>query len=131
MILLDSSVWIDFLNGIDASWTRSARHASETGSIVSGDLVVMEVLRGIKDDKPRKVAREVLFRYPLVSLCGLTIAEVAAANYRLLRRRGITVRGTIDVIIATWCIVNRVPIIHNDRDLAVMERELGLVSYTV
>lgn len=70
-----------------------------------------------------------LSQYRRENLCGFAIAEAAAANYRLLRSRGITVRGTIDVVIATWCVENDAAIIHNDRDLAAMEGLLGLRAY--
>lgn len=73
--------------------------------------------------------RSALKRFRSVSLLGPNIAVRAAANYRLLRSRGITVRGTIDVIIATWCIENDVAIIHNDRDMRIMEEQLGLRAY--
>lgn len=98
--------------------------------MVVGDLIVAEVLQGIRDDRRMQAVRDRLLRFRVVSLCGSSVAEKAAVNYRLLRRRGIAICGTIDVIIATWCIVNRATIIHNDRDLAMMERELGLVSYS-
>jgi predicted nucleic acid-binding protein len=70
-----------------------------------------------------------LYRHPVRTLCGASIAEEAAYNYRFLRRQDITIRGTIDVIIATWCISVGARIIHNDRDLAVMEAALGLQRY--
>lgn len=70
-----------------------------------------------------------LERFEIVTLCGPDVAIRAAANYRLRRSRGITVRGTIDVIIATWCIENDVAIIHNARDMRIMEEQLGLRAY--
>lgn len=131
MILVDTSAWIDFLNDAETPWTLAVARAARSGRIVIGDLVLVEVLQGVRNDRRLHSIRKSLARFPIVSLCGPFHAEQAAANYRLLRRKGITVRGTIDVIIATWCIANDAEIIHNDRDLAVMERELGLVAYTV
>ncbi|MEX6505531.1 PIN domain-containing protein [Jiella sp. M17.18] len=128
MILVDTSVWIDFFNGSDRPWTKALAAASRDGHVVVGDLVLAEVLQGFRNERDFREARRVLSLFPAVALCGHEVAEAAAANYRLLRRRGLTLRGTIDVIVATWCIVNDAAIIHNDRDLATMERELGLVA---
>lgn len=129
MILVDTSAWVDFFNNVETPLTDLVARAARTGRIVVGDLVYVEVLQGIRDDKRFDAIGRALSRYRMVSLSELPHATMAAANYRLLRKRGITIRGTIDVIIATWCIANDVPIIHNDRDMAVMERELGLVSF--
>ena len=97
--------------------------------MVVGDLVLAEVLQGLREEKRFDAARRLLGKFEAVSLCGPAIAVRAAANYRLLRSRGITVRGTIDVIIATWCIENDASIIHNDRDMRIMEEQLGLRAY--
>ena len=82
-------------------------------------------------DFPGRSAKieEMLSKISKVTLCGPEIALTAAANYRALRRAGVTVRGTIDVIIATWCIENRVPLLYSDRDFKVMEERLGLVAW--
>lgn len=98
--------------------------------VVVGDLVLTELLQGIRFDREIPPILILWERLEKADLCGQDVALLAAANYRFLRRKGITIRGTIDVIIATWCISHGAAIIHNDRDLAVMERELGLVSYT-
>lgn len=129
MILVDTSAWIDYFKGIDLPWTRAIRGLSLGDKIVLGDLVIVEILQGIRDERRRVLTREAIYQHRTVALCNPAIAEQAADNYRFLRRKGITIRGTIDVIIATWCIANRAAIIHNDRDMAVMERELGLVSF--
>ncbi|KAB0680679.1 type II toxin-antitoxin system VapC family toxin [Aureimonas leprariae] len=130
MILVDSSAWIDFLASRETPWTDAVADATRDGEVVVGDLVLAEVLQGFRIEHELTNARRVLRMFPQRTLCDPSIAEDAAANFRLLRRRGLTIRGTIDVIIATWCLRNDASIIHNDRDLAVMERELGLVSYT-
>lgn len=130
MILVDSSAWIDFLADRDTDWTRAIVGASERlKTIVLGDLVLVEVLQGFKHDRDVDAAWHVLRRYPVVELGGPVIARRAADNYRTLRRRGFTIRGTIDVVIATWCIANRAVLIHNDRDMGVMEAELGLRAF--
>ena len=129
MILVDTSAWIDFFNGRDTPWTFALAVASREGTVVVGDLVLAELLQGFRSDRQFQEARRVLSLFRSVDLCGRAVAESAAENYRALRRRGVTVRGTIDVIIATWCIENNAEIIHNDRDLRLMEDHLGLRSF--
>ena len=90
---------------------------------------MVEVLQGLKHPRDIEAVTRILSRFKFAPLCGQDLAVKSAANSRLLRRQGITIRGTIDVIIATWCIENDVPIIHNDRDMRVMEDALGLVAY--
>ncbi len=128
-ILPDSSIWIDLLLDRRTPQTDLLRSAAADHIVLVGDLVTTEVLQGVRTDRGFAEARSLLASFEPVMLCGSETAIRAAANYRLLRQRGITVRGTIDVIVATWCIENDVPIIHNDRDMAVMERELGLRAY--
>jgi predicted nucleic acid-binding protein len=91
-----------------------------------GDLVLVEILQGLKTPTQVKLVSAALTELKIATLCGPEIAPLAAANYRALRSKGITVRGTIDVIIATWCIENQTPLLHNDRDLQIMEDRLGL-----
>ncbi|GGD85726.1 ribonuclease VapC [Aureimonas endophytica] len=129
-VLIDTSAWIDYFNPRETAAAASVARALAEDDVVLGDLVLVELLQGIRQDRQVGRTLEELGRLERASLCGPVLAELAAANYRLLRRKGLTIRGTIDVIIATWCIANRVAIIHNDRDLAVMERELGLVAYS-
>jgi predicted nucleic acid-binding protein len=129
VILVDSSVWIDAINRQANDHTEKLAAIAEDGKLTVGDLVLTEVLQGFREESRFIAARKVLGQFRMVSLCGPHIAVKAAANYRLMRQRGNTVRGTIDVIIATWCIENGVPILHNDRDMAAMEEHLGLVAY--
>lgn len=129
MILVDSSAWIDFLSGRSNPWTEAVEAATRFEQVVVGDLILAEVLQGVSNERQWKATLHVLSLFPQRNLCNREIAEKSAENYRLLRRRGFTIRGTIDVVIATWCLANEAAIIHNDRDLAIMERELGLRSY--
>lgn len=130
MILVDTSAWIDFLSGRDTAWTQALKRAMRSDEVVVGDLVLMEVLQGIRDDRQFAQVRRTLQIFPIRALCDARVADAAALNYRALRRRGITVRGTVDVLIATWCLTNEAEIIHNDRDLGIMETVLGLRSYS-
>ncbi|TDM08830.1 MAG: VapC toxin family PIN domain ribonuclease [Ideonella sp. MAG2] len=126
MILVDSSVWIDFFRGqatVQAEWLD--RNLGVEGLLV-GDLILAEVLRGFKDDRGFNEARRMLGRLQQVPLCGEELAVEAARNYRLLRAKGVTVRGTIDVIIATRCLLDDLVLLHSDRDFDPFETHLGL-----
>ena len=126
MILVDSSVWIDFFRNQptpQAEWLD--RNLGVEGLLV-GDLVLAEVLQGFKDDRGFDNARRMLGRLEQVSLGGEELAIEAARNFRKLRAKGVTIRGTIDVIIATRCLVDGVRLLHSDRDFDAFEAHLGL-----
>ncbi|MBT9490682.1 MAG: PIN domain nuclease [Rubrivivax sp.] len=126
MILVDSSVWIDFFRNqptAQAEWLD--RNLGNEGLLV-GDLILAEVLRGFKDDRGFNEARRMLGQLQQVSLCGEDLAVEAARNFRKLRTMGVTVRGTIDVIIATRCLLDGVRLLHSDRDFDAFEAHLGL-----
>lgn len=126
MILIDSSVWIDYFNGnktVQTDWLDAA--LGET-PIVIGDLILTEVLQGFQSDKDLKIARDLLLRIPFVPMGGRELALESAMNYRLLRKKGVTVRKTIDVMIGTFCIHYRLPLLHDDRDFDPMVKFLGL-----
>ena len=128
MIVVDSSVWIDFLNGRHLAHVRKLRTRLGTEEIIIGDLMLCEVLQGLENEAAARAVEGFLRRFDIVSMAGDAIAVVAARNFRYLRRRGITVRKTIDLLIGTWCIENRVPLLHNDRDFVPMARHLGLLQ---
>jgi hypothetical protein len=126
MILIDSSVWIDYFNGnktVQTDWLDAA--LGET-PIVIGDLILTEVLQGFQSDKELKIARDLLLRIPFVPMGGRELALESAMNYRLLRKKGVTVRKTIDVMIGTFCIHYRLPLLHDDRDFDPMVMFLGM-----
>ena len=132
MIVVDSSVWIDFLNGRNAPHVRAAPRALlGTEEIVVGDLMLCEVLQGLDSERAAREVEALLRRFEIVSMAGDAIATAAARNFRSLRQRGITVRKTIDLLIGTWCIENRRPLLHNDRDFHPMARYLGLIEVPV
>jgi len=126
LILVDSSVWIDYLRGAATPQTNRLDELLGREPLVIGDLILSEVLQGI--DKPRdfEKARRLLTSMEVVTLGGADIAIQAAAQFRRLRRRGITVRKTIDCMIATWCIANGCALLHADRDFDAYEQHLGL-----
>jgi hypothetical protein len=126
MILIDSSVWIAYFNcnkTVQTDWLDAA--LGET-PIVIGDLILTEVLQGFQSDKDLKIARDLLLRIPFVPMGGRELALESAMNYRLLRKKGVTVRKTIDVMIGTFCIHYRLPLLHDDRDFDPMVMFLGM-----
>lgn len=126
MIVVDSTVWIDFLNGHDAPHVRRLRELLGAAEIVVGDLMLCEVLQGLGSEREAEEVEALLRRFEIVGMAGADIAVVAARNFRTLRGQGVTVRKTIDLLIGTWCIVHGRPLLHNDRDFAPMVRHLGL-----
>ena len=128
MIVVDSSVWIDFLNGRDVPHVRRLRAVLGTHEIVVGDLMLCEVLQGLGGGRAAQEVEALLRRFEIVSMAGDAIAVMAARNFRSLRRRDVTVRKTIDLLIGTWCIENRQPLLHNDSDFHPMAQHLGLIE---
>lgn len=127
MIVVDSSVWIDWFNRTPTSQVAKLRNFSETDKILIGDLVLVEVLQGARGDAQADAIERFLRRFNQTSLTSPKLAPQAARNYRILRSRGITIRKTIDVIIATFCIENRHHLLHDDRDFEHF-RPLGLME---
>jgi len=128
VIVVDSSVWIDFLNGRNAPHVRRLRALLGTEEIVVGDLMLCEVLQGLDSERAAREIEALLRRFEIVPMVGDAIATAAARNFRSLRRRGITVRKTIDLLIGTWCIENGRALLHNDSDFHPMGRYLGLIE---
>jgi predicted nucleic acid-binding protein len=128
VIVVDSSVWIDFLNGRNTRHVRQLRTVFGRDEIIVGDLMLCEVLQGLDSERMAQEVEALLRRFEIVSMTGEAIAIQAARNFRSLRRRGITIRKTIDLLIGTWCIENRRPLLHNDSDFHAMTRHLGLIE---
>ena len=129
MILVDSSVWIDLLGGVANAQTARLEELLEQRLIVGvADLVVTEVLQGTRTEALFLDAKATLERLPLVSVCNSDVSVRAARNYRYLREKGVTVRKTIDTLIATRCIVDGFPLLYRDRDYDHFVRHLGLRS---
>jgi predicted nucleic acid-binding protein len=126
VIVVDSTVWIDFLNGRDVPHVRRFRNLLGTAEIAIGDLMLCEILQGLSSEPEAARVEAYLRRFDIVAMVGSEIAVAAARNFRLLRSRGVTIRRTIDLIIGTWCIANRAPLLHNDRDFDPMARHLRL-----
>ncbi|MEW6750896.1 MAG: PIN domain nuclease [Candidatus Latescibacterota bacterium] len=126
MILVDTSVWIDYFNG-QCTWQTEALHRLlPQASVLMGDLILAEVLQGLRSETDFRTARDYLRALPFQPMGGYAVAVQSAANYRLLRNHGVTVRKTIDVIIGTFCILEGLVLLHDDRDFAPLEQHLSL-----
>ena len=128
MIVVDSSVWIDFLNGRNAPHVRRLRAILGADEVIVGDLMLCEVLQGLDGERAAREVEALLRRFEIVPMAGDAIAVAAARNFRFLRKRGVTVRKAIDLLIGTWCIENRRPLLHNDSDFRPMAQHLGLME---
>jgi predicted nucleic acid-binding protein len=126
LIFVDSSVWIDYFNGRDSAETDCLDKLLGKELIATGDLVLVEVLQGFKRDRDYSTARELLTSLEVFTLGGQEMAIKSADNFRLLRKRGITVRKTIDVLIATFCIEKNLALLHSDKDFEPFNEYLKL-----
>ncbi|HEX2967231.1 MAG TPA: PIN domain nuclease [Syntrophorhabdaceae bacterium] len=126
MIIVDSSVWIDYFNGKITQQTDRLDSLLGVTPIVMGDLILTEVLQGFQNDKDFRVAKDLLWSMPFVAMGGRVLALQSAMNYRSLRKKDVTVRKTIDVMIGTFCIHYQLPLLHDDRDFDPMVSFLGL-----
>ena len=130
MILVDSSVWIDYFRGTATPQANRLDGLLGSEPLAIGDLILTEVLQGFGTEREFNDARKVLLALEMVLLGGSDVAVEAAKNYRKLRSLGVTVRKTIDTVIATRCIVSGHMLLHSDRDFDAFEQHLGLRCVT-
>ena len=116
MILVDSSVWIDYFNGLSTWQTDLLDHYLSNTPVIIGDLILTEVLQGFRSNTDFETAKNFLSDLVFCQIGGYKVAIQSAQNYRTLRKAGVTVRKTIDVIIATFCIIEGLTLLHDDRD---------------
>jgi predicted nucleic acid-binding protein len=126
VILVDSSVWIDHLNDTATGAVCRLRELIPARPLLVGDLILCEVLQGLRSEREARLVERALRRFAIVSLLDPDLAVRAAANYRALRAKGITIRKTVDLIIGTFCIERGHLLLHDDRDFDPMVRFLGL-----
>lgn len=131
MILVDSSVWIDFFRGVATPQVETLDHLLGAEPLAVGDLILAEVLQGFRGDKEFNQARKLLLTLEQVDVGGQEIAIQAARNFRTLRERGVTIRKTIDTLIATRCIESDIALLFSDRDFDPFVEYLGLRSALV
>lgn len=125
-LLVDSSVWIDYFNGTITPETDYLHRVLGQEMIFTGDLILAEVLQGFRLQKDFELARRALLKFPAMEMVGVVTAVKSAQNYRFLRSKGITIRKTIDCLIATYCIENNLTLLHADRDFDLFEQQLNL-----
>jgi predicted nucleic acid-binding protein len=130
VILVDSSVWIDYFKGTITAQTEILDKLLGHEPLAIGDLILTEVLQGFAEEHDFNKARKMLTSLMVVELGGREIAIQAAKNFRALRVLGVTVRGTIDTLIATRCIESGYDLLHNDRDFDPFTKHLGLRAVT-
>jgi predicted nucleic acid-binding protein len=126
MIMADTSVWIDYFNGTQNRHTIKLDNLLVNDIVVIGDIILAEILQGFRLDRDfirAKVTLDVLECFPIV---GKENAIKSAENFRFLRKKGITVRKTTDMLIGTFCITNNIPLLYSDRDFDPLKENLGL-----
>ena len=126
MIVVDTSVWVPFFNGVRNTQTTTLLSLLGNRKVIVGDVILTEVLQGFRSQRDYESAKRLMTRVPAEEMLGEQAAIAAADSYRLLRRRGITIRKTIDVIIATHCVREGHTLLHDDRDFTLAAPVLGL-----
>ncbi len=131
MILVDSSVWIDYFKAADTPETALLDSMLGRTPLAVGDLIAAEVLQGVRDEREFRWVKKVFDSFAHVDLCGYDLAIKASEHYRLLRSKGVTIRKTVDTLIATRCIEDGLTLLHADRDFLPFAEHLGLrVAYS-
>jgi predicted nucleic acid-binding protein len=126
LILIDSSVWVDFFNGKHTAQTLKLQALLGVEPLLVGDLILCEVLQGARSEAQARTLEKKLRKFDIVPILDPDLAVQAATHYRKLRAKGITVRKTIDLLIGTFCIARHCALLHADRDFDPMHEHLGL-----
>ena len=128
MILVDSSVWIDYFTGRDTPQTTALDDTLGKRTIATGDLIMVEILQGFRSDRDYRTASRLLNELVQFDLLGRDMAIKSAEHFRTLRKKGITIRKTADVIVATFCIEHGLPLLFSDKDFKPFVKHLGLTA---
>ena len=126
MVLVDTSVWIDYFGDVVSAQVQQLDGLVGRKQVLTGDLVLAEVLQGVRSDREFRIVRDALLTLDVVQLTSPALAVRSAQNYRVLRRHGLTVRKTMGCLIATWCIEHGIPLLYSDRDYQPFVKHLGL-----
>ena len=126
MVLIDSSVWIDYFNGKETPATNQLDSLLGIEPVSIGDLILTEVLQGFRKDSEYETAKDLLTALKIYKILGTKMAILSANNYRTLRKKGVTVRKTADTLIATFCIEQNIPLLFSDKDFNPFVKHLGL-----
>ena len=129
MILVDTSVWIDYFNGIKNKQTESLDQILSEQSVLVGDIILTEVLQGFDSDKEFRLAKQAFEPLDCIHLGGKSLAIKAASNFRFLRSKGLTIRKTVDMLVGSWCIEHEMELLHNDKDFDQIATQLPLQIY--
>ena len=128
MILVDSGVWIDYFTGIDNKQTATLDKTLGVQSVAAGDLILTEVLQGFRHDRDYRTAKALFDNVTIFEMLGRDMAIRSAENFRTLRKKGITIRKTADVIVASFCIKQKIPLLFSDKDFKPFVKYLGLTE---
>ena len=128
MILVDSSVWIDYFSGIANIQTDKLDQLLGKAPVAVGDLILTEVLQGFRHDKDYRIAKSLFSDVEVFDMLGRDIAIKSADNFRALRKQGVTIRKTADVIIATFCIERDLPLLFSDKDFKPFVNHMSLIE---
>ena len=129
MILVDTSVWVNYFNGIVNKQTESLDHLLSERTVLVGDIILTEILQGFDRDKEFRLAKKALNPLDCVHLGDKSLAIKAASNFRFLRSKGVIIRKTVDMLIVSWCIEHEVELLHNDKDFDLIATQLPLQIY--
>lgn len=130
MILVDTSVWIDYFNGVSTKQADTLDRILSEQTVLLGDIILTEILQGFDSDKEFRLAKQALDPLDCVHLGGKSLALKAASNFRFLRSKGITIRKTVDMLIGSWCIEHDVELLHGDKDFDQIATQLPLQIFT-
>ncbi|MET0068509.1 MAG: PIN domain nuclease [Candidatus Thiodiazotropha sp.] len=128
MIVVDSSVWIDYFSGVENTQAETLDETLGLKPVAIGDLILTKVLQGFRRDRDYSAARKLFEDVTVFDMLGQAMAIRSADNFRTLRKKGITVRKTADVIIATFCIDRKLPLLFSDKDFKPFVEHLGLIE---
>jgi len=128
VIFVDTSVWIDYFNGNINHATNMLDAALIDGTVAIGDIIFLEILQGFRRDKDYNSAKHTLATLDQYNMFDCSMALKCADNYRTLRKKGITIRKTTDIMIATFCIEHQFPLLFSDRDFIPFVQHLNLRS---
>jgi predicted nucleic acid-binding protein len=131
MVVVDTTVWIDYVQGLETPYTNALDYELLHNQVITGDLLITEFLQGFRNDKDFEAAKKIMDSLIYCDMLGKDIALKSAMNFRFLRKNGITIRKTADIIIGTFCIEHDLSLLHNDRDFDPMEKYLDLHVYKI
>jgi len=126
MVIVDTSAWVEYFRGGAPDVVEKVDRCLDRDVVGIGDLVYCEVMQGIRSPRARGEVSSLLLSLPRFEMVGFDMAEKSAANFRLLRSKGVTIRKTIDVLIGTFCAEHGLPLVHRDSDFDLMARHIGL-----